>query len=299
MKKRIPGVVLLLAALPLVCQPFGRVESRSEMFGWADASAADKSLFAQSAAQLLDRQSASGEVSYLLFDARTGALLASRWNEMEKPIPLGSLVKPFTAVAYAEAHQFHYPIHFCRGAIGGCWLPRGHGQVDIASAIANSCNSYFRMLTAQMNGESMDETARRFGLDEPAPGLPGTVLAGVGKRWMISPLHMAQAYLELNRRRGQAGVREVLTGMARSARQGTAAELGRAFKQADALVKTGTAACTHQGRAPGDGFAVALVPADQPALLLMVRVHGVPGSRAAATAGRMLALLREQTSGVN
>jgi hypothetical protein len=53
-------------------------------------------------------------------------------------------------------------------------------------------------------------------------------------------------------------------------------------------VKTGTAACSHSPRAPGDGFAVVLVPAANPQFLLMVRVHGVPGSQAAKTAGQML-----------
>src|SRR3984885_2823191 len=56
----------------------------------------------------------------------------------------------------------------------------------------------------------------------------------------------------------------------------------------DALVKTGTAPCTHSPRAPGDGFAIVLTHADQPKILLMVRVHGVPGAQAAKTAGLML-----------
>jgi len=62
----------------------------------------------------------------------------------------------------------------------------------------------------------------------------------------------------------------------------------RAFPIPDALVKTGTAACTHSRHAVGDGFTVALVPADEPQVLLMVRVHGVPGAQAAKTAGQML-----------
>ena len=89
------------------------------------------------------------------------------------------------------------------------------------------------------------------------------------------------------------GVREVMEGMAQSARQGTGAEIDRTLKRSSALVKTGTAACTHDQHAPGDGFVVALVPAEQPELLLMVRVHGVPGARAALTAGRMLRRIEE------
>jgi len=130
------------------------------------------SLFTQSAAQILDREFSRLEISFLLLDARTGVMLASRWEEPEKPIPLGSLIKPFTALAYAEAHEFHYPDHVCRGQQSGCWLPRGHGNTDVTSAIANSCNSYFRMLTADMRGEDVAPVARRSDWRSRAPSYP-------------------------------------------------------------------------------------------------------------------------------
>jgi cell division protein FtsI/penicillin-binding protein 2 len=259
----------------------------------ADNTVARSSLYAQSAAQILQREFTGREVSFLLLDAQTGALLGSRWENVDQPIPLGSLVKPFTALAYGEEHQFRYPTHVCRGDAGGCWRPRGHGEIGITAAIADSCNSYFRMLTAGMTSADVMPSARKLGLDPPPDELSGPDLIGVGNRWLISPLHMAGAYLELNRRRDQAGVREVVAGMAQSARQGTGAEVDHALKHSSALVKTGTAACTHHEHAPGDGFVVALVPAEKPELLLMVRVHGVPGARAALTAGRMLSRIEE------
>jgi len=92
----------------------------------------------------------------------------------------------------------------------------------------------------------------------------------------------------LVRQRQTPGASQIVDGMELSARQGTGAEVHRAFPVPDVLVKTGTAACTHSPRAPGDGFTVVLTPADNPQILLMVRVHGVPGARAAKTAGRML-----------
>ncbi len=52
-------------------------------------------------------------------------------------------------------------------------------------------------------------------------------------------------------------------------------------------MKTGTAPCTHPHAAPGDGFVIAMLPANQPELLLLVRVHSVPGATASITAGRM------------
>jgi cell division protein FtsI/penicillin-binding protein 2 len=128
----------------------------------------------------------------------------------------------------------------------------------------------------------------RFGIESPDDDAAGNALAGVGNRWRISPLRMARAYIELLRRNEQPGVREILAGMAQSAQRGTGAEVDRALPFPDALVKTGTAPCTHSPGAPGDGFAIVLTPADKPEILLMVRVHRVPGAQAAKAAGQML-----------
>jgi cell division protein FtsI/penicillin-binding protein 2 len=252
------------------------------------ASKPDASLFAQSAAEALDHDFPSRDISFLLLDASTGNVLAARWDHPDTPIPMGSLFKPFAALAYGERHEFQYPAHICRGAVTGCWLPRGHGKMSLTSAIAQSCNSYFRILTADLNSSDVFPTARRFGLDSPPPSANGAQLAGLGDQWRTSPLRMARAYIELARHRDQLAVAQILDGMAESARYGTAAAVCREFPSLDALAKTGTAACTHAHRSPGDGFVVVLTPADHPRLLLLVRVHGVPGSHAAQTAAKML-----------
>jgi hypothetical protein len=272
-------IVALLLCFPVAR---GRGEPRT------DCESVQPTLFEQSAAQTLSRNFSGPGISFLLLDARTGAVLASRWDNPERPVPLGSLVKPFTALAYGEHHAFHYPVHQCRGTATGCWLPRGHGEVDLTSAIAHSCNSYFRILTANLTASDISPTASRFGLQPPPSDALSSALAGLGNRWAISPISMARAYLEILRRRDQPGVQQILAGMAESAEQGTGAEVDRALPYPDALAKTGTAPCTHGDHAPGDGFTVALFPASQPRILLMVRVHGVPGARAAKVAGAML-----------
>jgi cell division protein FtsI/penicillin-binding protein 2 len=272
--------VLLLALLPSSGRAGPAAPDR--------AKDAESSLFAQSAAETLNRDFPGPDVSFLLLDARTGHTLTSRWDHIDSSIPLGSLVKPFTALAYGEQHDFHYPAHTCRGTATGCWLPRGHGEIGLTSAIAYSCNSYFRMLTANLAAPDVAPIAARFGIEAPDRDASGTALAGIGSRWRISPPRMVRAYLELIRRREQPGVREILAGMAQSAQHGTGAAVDRVLPFPDALVKTGTAPCTHSPRAPGDGFAIVITQADQPQILLMVRVHGVPGAEAAKTAGLML-----------
>jgi cell division protein FtsI/penicillin-binding protein 2 len=278
-------IVGLLAAAPSSGGAGNSASERGDSFG--------TTLFAQSASEVLHREFPDDHISYLLLDAQTGAVIASRWDNPETPIPLGSLVKPFTALAYGEQHAFRYPAHICHGTASGCWLPRGHGPVDLTSAIAYSCNSYFRALTSNLTASEVAPVAIRFGLQSPVSNASGSALAGLGDHWRISPLNMARAYLELVRRRDQPGSHEILSGMAESALRGTGTEVDRALPYPNAMVKTGTAACTHSRRAPGDGFTIAMVPAGQPQILLMVRIHGTVGAQAARTAGKMLRRIQE------
>ena len=278
------SAILVLTFLP--CLP-GRTPTQSP------SATPPRTLFSQSAIQVLEHEFSGNSVSYLLLDANSGVLLASHWENSDKPIPLGSLVKPFTALAYAGAHDFRYPIYECRGQASGCWQVRPHGKLDIVSAIAVSCNSYFRSLAESVTSEQLLPVTRTFDLESPEANFTGPSLIGLGERWKISPVRMARAYLELYRRRDQPGVREILAGMLQSAQRGTGAAVGRALKHSEAFVKTGTAPCTHGPRAPGDGFVVALVPAQAPEIVLLVRVHGVAGAKAAETVGRMLSRMEE------
>ncbi len=252
------------------------------------SNAHNDSLFSQTAAKSLEREFPSRDISFLVLDARSGQVLASRWEHPERPIPLGSLAKPFAALAYGEHHGFRFPAHTCRGTASGCWRPGGHGTLNLTSAIAYSCNSYFRALATELNAAEISSTVLRFGLEPPGNGTSGPALAGMGAEWRTSPLHMANAYIELVHEHEQPGVAPILDGMAESAQHGTAAEVDRALPSIRALAKTGTAPCTHQHKAPGDGFTIAVFPVDNPRILLMVRVHGVPGAVAAKTAGQML-----------
>jgi len=256
-------------------------------------SSATRSLFAQSAVEILQRNYARSETSYLLLDARSGAVLASHWKNYDQPIPLGSLVKPFTALAYAGGHDFRYPTYECKGKASGCWQPQPHGKLDVISAVAVSCNTYFHLLAEGVSPEQLASLVQSFGLESPGAESTAANFMGLGARWRISPLHMARAYLELYRRKDQPGVSPLIEGIRQSALHGTGAAIGHQLKQTTALVKTGTAPCTHASWAPADGFVLALVPAEQPEILLFLRIHSVTGAKAAETAGRMLRQMEE------
>jgi cell division protein FtsI/penicillin-binding protein 2 len=275
-----------------VCILLGLLVSSSAVLR-AQAPGAATTLFSQSAGEILQRDYIHDDTSYLLLDAHSGALLASHWDDYQKPIPLGSLVKPFTALAYAGGHAFRYPVYECRGKAGGCWQPAPHGSLDVTAAVAVSCNAYFLQMAQVVSLEQVNPVAQSFGLELPDANSTGPNLIGLGEQWRISPIHMAQAYLELVRRKNQPGVAPILEGMRLSARRGTGAAVDRQLRHARALVKTGTAVCTHSPRAATDGFVLALVPADQPEILLLMRVHGVVGARAAEFAGQALAKMEE------
>lgn len=274
-------LLFLLLAVPAFCQ---QAQPSNSLSG---------SLFSQSAAQILRRDYAKRETSYILLDARSGALLASNWDNSEKSIPMGSLVKPFTALAYAQVHDFRYPIYECKGKSSGCWQPRPHGRLDITAAVSVSCNAYFRRLAEGVTLEQLKPVALTFGLELPDADSTSAALFGLGDQWRISPIHMAHAYLELYRRKDQPGVSQILEGMRQSAQRGTGAAVGRQLKHAKALTKTGTAPCTHSPWAPADGFVLALVPEDQPEILLFIRIHGVAGAKASETVGQMLRQMEE------
>ena len=232
-------------------------------------------LHAQSAAAALAQNFGDPDISYLLLD-QNGEIIAQRWEWPERDIPVGSLAKPFMAVAYGRTHH-GFPKFHCAGG-KTCWLARGHGTLELREAIAFSCNSYFHQLVARA-GSGFRPAMASFALHA----------GGEQSLTVASPLALLRAYLELTRHARDAAVAPVLMGLALSAQKGTAKAVGEELHGMAALAKTGTAPCTHKRKAPGDGFAIVMFPADHPRTVLLVRLHGRPGYMAAEIAGRMIA----------
>src|SRR5262249_42417908 len=184
-------------------------------------------LHAQSAAALLDRDFTDPDLSYLLLDG-DGRVVAQRWDGPDTEIAVGSLTKPFLAVAYGRTHQ-SFPVFRCTGK-KTCWLPRGHGTLGIREAIAFSCNSYFHQLVAQA-GRNFRPALENLRL-RSASSSDGEELVT-----MASPLALARAYLELTRRPQEPAVSPVLQGMALSAQKGTAKAMAVELGVIPALAK--------------------------------------------------------------
>jgi cell division protein FtsI/penicillin-binding protein 2 len=249
---------------------------------------AGASLYDQSIARVLAARYASRDVSYILIDSNTHSVMASRWDDMAEPVPVGSLVKPFIALAYGQKHDFRYPAFVCHGAADGCWLAHGHGRVDISAAIAYSCNAYFLNLASRLDPDDLAASVRGYGLSGGRAPRDAAEMIGLGGAWRVAPAELIRAYLMLAASPSPVGAAPLLRGMVLCARSGTAQGVDRNLQGLAALAKTGTAPCVHQPRAPGDGYVLMLYPADQPRLAMLVRVHGAPGAQAAEVGGRML-----------
>jgi hypothetical protein len=226
--------------------------------------------------------------AYVLVDAATERVLDARWDDLARPLPFGSLIKPFTALAYADTHRFTYPMLECRGRADGCWLPAGHGHVGIAGAVAGSCNAYFRQLAQQTAPDALVARLRWFGMRADVAAVTPAAMVGLGDALKLAPAAIIHGYLEIASRAGQPGVTPIVQGMLASARTGTGRGVGAAIGGVDALVKTGTAPCGHSPKATADGYAIAIYPAERPRVILLMQAHGRTGAETAAFAGELL-----------
>jgi cell division protein FtsI/penicillin-binding protein 2 len=222
------------------------------------------------------------DVNYIVVDVHTRQVVKQDWPGSEIPVPVGSLVKPFTALAASGA----FPEFVCRGAIDRCWFQKGHGPEQFRDALANSCNAYFLELAKNVDPHSLAVVAAKFGIPPPTADTPEARI-GLGRDWQIAPVALARAYCELTSRSVEPRVADILAGMKQAAESGTANAVGRG-----ALAKTGTAPCVAQRKHKGDGFTIILEPADAPRIAILVRVHGVPGAEAAKSAARLERSLR-------
>ncbi|HEY6413835.1 MAG TPA: penicillin-binding transpeptidase domain-containing protein [Edaphobacter sp.] len=251
---------------------------------------ASNSLLAQAIQSTLSRRwPPSDHLSWLVLDTASGQVLAQQWPSLDDPIPVGSLTKPFVALAYARTHDT-FPHTLCKGTPDLCWLPKGHGILDLQHALAQSCNAYFLGLARQLEPTALQTITQLYNLPAAPPDAAPAILIGLEPAWQIAPVTLARAYTRLA---NQSENQSILAGMRLATQQGTA----RALHSEDALAKTGTAPCLHHCLASGDGLVLALTPAANPRILLLVRQHGTTGAATAIVAAQMLHALKVQNAG--
>jgi hypothetical protein len=223
-------------------------------------------------------------LSWFVLDLPTGQVLSRQGLDPDLPIPVGSLTKPFLALAYARTHTT-FPHLPCKGSADRCWLPQGHGTLDLQAALAHSCNAYFLALARQTDPAALASVVELLSLPAPPPDASPETLIGLNPDWQIAPATLAHAYARLLTQPDAAIIRE---GLRQSASTGTAS----ALHLQDALAKTGTAPCHHRGCiASADGLVLVITPAATPRTLLLLRQQGSTGAATSTLAAQMLPLL--------
>jgi cell division protein FtsI/penicillin-binding protein 2 len=246
----------------------------------------------------------------------------------------GSIFKVITAYA-ALTHDRVDPhvVYRCSGWQGRegpagnqvrCWLRAGHGPVNLAKALAYSCNLYFAMLAGQLADGALLATARDFGLGRATGSdLPGEVPGslplretlqdsgrlgiGQGEQVTVTGLQvlsligaLANGGVLLSPRESDPGgpatsqrgvladsqaLRFLLDALEQASAFGTGAE-GQLGRLAVAG-KTGTAAWRNVSWRT-HGWYMGVWPARRPLFALVVFVHKGFGSHEAAAAARAI-----------
>ncbi len=89
--------------------------------------------------------------------------------------PPGSTVKPMVSMALMQAGVDPNETVYCGGGLRvgnrvfGCWNRRGHGAVDMAKGIYQSCDVYFYAMAQRVGMDPIAAMARRCGLGQEFP----------------------------------------------------------------------------------------------------------------------------------
>jgi len=117
--------------------------------------------------------------------------------------PPGSTIKPIVALSALENDIVNTKFAVeCRGSIEKygqiyhCWKEKGHGYMNLRSAIKQSCDVYFYEVARRLGIDRLAETCKKFGLgekvlenffEEKKGVVPNTEwkLKNIGKNWFI------------------------------------------------------------------------------------------------------------------
>jgi cell division protein FtsI/penicillin-binding protein 2 len=269
------------------------------------------------------------KTAVLLLSLDTGEVPACFQAEdfFRKACPMGSLIKPFTALAFAVSHQRkNLPRYYCpprdqQESMENCWYPPGHGSIDLENALAHSCNRYFHALAQETGRADFLDILVRFGWigEEQQKNFLSlsereilSLMTGFSLRLQTEPIRVAYAFAALynegmlflpgDPHRSQnleyrrvvfdpTVVEAIHRGMHLCVREGTGRLLGR--HQEEICAKTGTVSLRPGSHNPVhlEGWCVGLDLRIGQRVLVLARVRpGRGATEAAPLAGEALKL---------
>ena len=268
----------------------------------------------------------------ILIDLEEGVVVASCGGEMllarEGGRPAGSILKLFTIYALLVNGAPTDEVIYCGPsssdvpATQSCWYRPGHGNMTLVSALANSCNAYFRGWVARYDtaaAEALFRKLRLLGKDlEGSNEEKAAALTGLSSEIRSSPAALAAAAAALfsgviysindpsagarlrpvdSIRLDAPAISAIKAGMRESAVAGTGAAVQEAVGIEPLLVKTGTSMHYEAGELDPlatDGWCLVVFPEGKLSYLLLVFAPGGSGSNEAATAaGKIVAAFLE------
>jgi penicillin-binding protein 2 len=244
----------------------------------------------------------------LVADAQTGRMLGgARVGEAnDRRYYPGSLFKLAIAVAALRSGRFDRSYTYtCNGkdtiagAVRRCWKHRGHATIGFRSALAESCNLYFRMVARTLSADEIAQSARAIGL---LPSITGGDLARVpdinddnllGDAFAVSPSGMLGVAVALaSRGRLAHGSIDLFSTMYRPLYDGLR-ECVRAGTGRDAWTrKFSMAGKTGTSEIPGTkltvGWFIGFAPIESPRYAVVVMYRRARGAEAAVVARKAL-----------
>jgi len=143
---------------------------------------------------------------YLIVEATSGMVLESSGEKwLETPLPIGSLIKPFTCLAAIETDRklaslvlVCTPTSPSLPCLDGCWFRAGHGSLNMEQALSVSCDRYFRYLAERTSPFHWKNVLKRYGLYEKEEETEIlSAMVGTSEKLKAIPVKILCAYLAL------------------------------------------------------------------------------------------------------
>lgn len=258
---------------------------------------------------VLEQAMGGREGAVVWIDLDSGREVTLGGLRVETPVPPASTIKLLSAYLFLTRGIVRPEEEvLCRKFLFGgrsyqCWKPGGHGWIDLAGALRESCNGFFYRRGLIVPPSELIDLATRWGFTREPPGHepfddPQGAFAHAG-RLLVSPRTQARLLAQLGATlrgaRAPAGrdrpyadreaVEAMVPGMLACGRTGSGRKA--ALKGYDFLARTGSYR--------GTGWYLSLFPHPSPRVALAVMVAPGNARRAAPVVRQLMSLHRDST----